>query len=102
MLPLCARIWLLSHLAPTTLIITRIILPVKVNLRFQLGDRILKSDFFTYNLKNFPKSQEMGVSKILYIKVGALQVSNHLTSESEWAPSLFFADLGFMPCQVYG
>ena len=48
--------------------ITRIITPVKFNLRLLLSNIILKSYFFKYNLNSFPKSQEMGVSKTLYIK----------------------------------
>lgn len=37
--------------------ITRIIIPVKFNLRFLLSYMILKSYFFKYNLNSFPKSQ---------------------------------------------
>lgn len=48
--------------------IKRIIIPVKFNLRLLLGNIILKSYFFKYNLNSFPKSQETRASKTLYIK----------------------------------
>lgn len=55
---------------PTTLrkLIIRITIPVKYNLTFLLGNRILKSYLFKDNPDNFPKSQERGVSKEVIYK----------------------------------
>lgn len=82
--------------------ITRIIIPVKLNLRFLLGYMILKSYFFKYNLNSFPKSQQIGVLKTLYLKVVTLQMSNHLTAKSSWAPNYLLLMQAYVPVQLTG